>query len=547
MRAVCTAVLLLLLASPAAGRERPDDVAARGIRPDAIRAHVGFLADGLLEGREPGTRGYDVAARYVAAQLEGMGLRPAGDAGSWYQRVPLRRGVLDTARSAVTLVGPDGARALTEGAEWAAFGYAAADEVAVEAPLVYAGFGVTAPDQDWDDYAGVDVRGKIVVLLWGAPSRFPAPVRALHSDFRTQARNAVAHGAVGVLLLLLPADRERFPWDWHVPQVHQGEMHWLDADGSPRDAFSELRGWVLLHDRAGEALFAGSGRTLADAYADAAAGRPASGPLPGSARIRLVTRHTDIASDNVLGLLPGSDPVARGETVLFTAHLDHLGHCPPVNGDDVCHGAYDNASGVAVLLEVARAFATLPKAPRRSVAFAFVTAEEMGLLGSDYLAEHPTKALGRIVANVNLDGAPGYLYAMKDVVAIGREHSTLDAAVQRAARREGLTVAEDPMPEEVFFVRSDQFSFVKRGVPAVFLGEGPTARDPGIDGLATSSAWLKTRYHTPADAFDPQSDWTAVAEGARYTFRVGWEVAGARVAPAWNAGDFFGERFGKVR
>ena len=527
------------------------DAAAKTIHPEQIRAHIRFLSDSLLQGRAPGTPGYDVAAHYVATQLEGLGLQP-GMKGAWFQPVPLQKAAVNASKSALVLLGNGKERKLVDAKDYvlnAWFANSATKEAAsaesdVSAPVVFVGFGVTAPDQNYDDYAGIDVRGKIIAEIYGAPSRFPSTERAYYSDGIVKSRNAVAHGAIGIISVMLPEDWKRYPWDWLVPQIQVGEMHWLDKNGTPHDFFPELRGGALLSQQGAEQLFAGAPKTLEQVFSSARASQTQSFGLPVTAHIHTMSGQTALQSPNIVAELKGSDPALRDQYVVYTAHVDHLGICPAVEGDNVCHGALDNASGTSTLLEIARAYASLPRAPRRSVLFVFVTGEEMGLLGSDYFAHFPAVPLKSIVANVNIDGAPGSYFAMKDVVALGMEHSTLAGDVASAARRMGYEISPDPMPEEVFFIRSDQYSFVLQGVPAVDITDGIKATDPKIDGLAVIKKWMVTRYHTPLDNIDQPIDFESTAKGSVLNFLVGYEVAQQDEVPAWNKGDFFGGTFG---
>jgi len=256
-----------------------------------------------------------------------------------------------------------------------------------------------------------------------------------------------------------------------------------------------------------------------------------------------VSAETTYESPNIIGEIVGSDPALRDQFVVYTAHVDHLGICPPIDGDNVCHGAFDNASGVSTLLEIARAYASLPRPPRRSVLFVFVTGEEMGLLGSDYFAHAPTVPLNKIVANVNIDGAPGLRFPMKDVVAMGAEHSNIDKVAESAAREIGYALIPDPMPEETGFIRSDQYSFVLQGVPAVNMSSGITSSDPTINALELQKKWLITRYHTPLDNMDQPFDYESGAKAAGLNFLVGYELAQRNQPPEWNKGDFFGTKF----
>jgi Zn-dependent M28 family amino/carboxypeptidase len=522
----------------------PEQSAMNSIRPEAIRAHMRFLSDSLLQGRGTGTPGYQIAARYVATQLEAAGLHPAGVNGTWYQTVPLRKSVLDDGKSSVVLVTKSGVQTLVPLKDYVQFGDLIKTDNSVEGPVVFVGFGVTAKENDYDDYAGVDAKGKIVVVIDGAPAKFPSTVRAYYSDNIVKQRNAVAHGAVGFMDLMLPDDQKRNPWEWIVPQIQMGNMEWLEKDGSPHNVFPELRGWALLNQSGAEKLFAGAGKTLAQLFDAAKAGQPQSLALPVTARIHSISSHTSADSPNIIGQVQGSDPGLRNQYVVYTAHVDHLGICPPVNGDNVCHGALDNASGDASLLEISRAFASLPQAPRRSILFVFVTGEEMGLLGSDYFANFPTVPRSAIVANLNIDGAPGLYYPMKDLIVLGIEHSTLEQQVQSATKQIGYSLSPDPMPEENFFIRSDQYSFVQQGIPAVDISDGTQSSDPKVDGMKLLREWMVTKYHTPLDNMDQTLDYASGAKAAGVNFLVGYEVAQQDAAPIWDKGDFFGEKFG---
>lgn len=522
----------------------PEQAAMNAIRPEAIRAHMRFLSDSLLQGRAPGTPGYELAARYVATQLEAAGVRPAGVNGTWYQTVPLRKSVIDDSKSSLVLVSKSGEQTLISLKDYVLYGDLNRTDASVEAPVVFVGFGVTATERAYDDYAGTDVKGKIVVLLDGAPAKFPATVRAYYSDIIVKERNAVAHGAVAFMDLMTPEDQNRYAWDWVVPQVRMGYMEWLENNGNPHNTFAELRGGALLNQSGAEKLFAGAQETLDQIFDAARASRPQALALPVIARIHALSSHTSADSPNIIGQVMGSDPALRNQYVVYTAHVDHLGICPPVNGDNVCHGALDNASGTASLLEIARVFARLPKAPRRSILFVFVTGEEMGLLGSDYFANVPTVPRSAIAANINIDGAPGLFYAMKDLVALGEEHSSLEQEVRSAAKRIGYSLSPDPMPEENFFVRSDQYSFVLQGIPAVDIEDGIQSVDPRIDGLKLQKEWMVTKYHTPLDNMDQDFDYDSAAKAAGVNFLVGYDVAQQDATPTWNKGDFFGDKFG---
>jgi len=524
----------------------PLNTALEAIRPEAIRAHMRFLADDLLEGRGTGTRGYDLAARYVAAHFESLGLEPAGPGGSYYQTVPLREIRLVPEESSLVLMRGGKSEPLTLQKDFLMFGSALHTETQVEAPLVFAGYGVTATERGYDDYAGVDVRGKIVALLSGAPPSFPSAERAHFSSRVLKAENAARRGAVGMLFLRTQKDEQVFPWAAAARMSRQPSLRWLSPDGTPNDVQPEIRGGAWLSREVSGSLFSGAPKGFSEALASADRSEPQAFPLPVTVRIRTSGRHAPLESPNVLAVLRGSDPRLRDEYVVYTAHLDHEGIGEPRDGDSIYNGALDNASGVAQMLEVARAFTRLAAPPRRSVLFLAVTAEEHGLLGSDYFARYPTVPAAQIVANVNLDGG-AILYSTVDVVAHGAEHSSLGGVVQRAAKRLGLELSPDPAPEQTFFIRSDQYSFVKQGIPAVFIFPGMRSADPGVQGASVFQNYLDARYHSPQDDMSQTFSFEAGATGARLNFLIGYDVAQQEDRPRWNPGDFFGRTFGHAR
>ena len=504
------------------------------IPPSEIAAHVRFLADDLLEGRKSGTRGHRVAEAYVASVFEAAALEPGAAEGSFLQAVPLRHASVERQRSSVAVHARGRRSALVPGTDYVLIADVLRTESSVRAPVIFVGHGVSAPGLGHDDYAGVDVRGAAVAVLGGAPERFPEHARAWYSSPRIKHETAAAHGAVGVLTLRSPDDERDVPWRHVRRHAEAGTTRWVGAEGVPHGVRPEIQGEALLSRDGAEKLFARAGRSLQRALRDVKAGRPAALRLPVEIEILTRSRHTPVVSQNVLARLPGSDPALSGESVVFTAHLDHLGRRGS-DGDTLHNGAYDNASGVAMLLEIARAFAAAPRPPRRSVLFAAVTAEELGLLGSDFLAEHPPPGAGTIVANLNLDMVL-MLEEVEDVVAYGAQHSTLGAIVEEEASALRLAISPDPIPEQAVFVRSDQLSFVRRGIPSIFLevGHGRGGRH-----RQRMELWMRDVYHTPEDEPDQPMHLESGARFALLNFRVGWRVADAQERPRWNPGDFF--------
>ncbi len=502
------------------------------IRPAALRAHVLFLADDALEGRGTGTPGHRIAAQYVATQLAALGLEPAGERGGWFQDVPLRAMTRDDAACSLEV---DGTPVAAEHAIF--YPFAAEDRHEVQAPMVYVGFGITAADQKYDDLGDVDLRGKIAVVLRGAPPAFaPATSRAVHSDFDRKAARLAERGAVAMLVVHTPEGEKVRPWAARRADNQFESMDWVEG-GRPGTspaipaASIDMTAFAALLGTAGDA------GTL---WEEAAAGRARPLALGRSARLRIAATFRDLTSPNVAGVLRGGDPTLAGEYVVFTAHLDHLGVGAPVEGDAIYNGAIDDAIGVAGLLEIARAFAALPVPPPRSILFLAVTGEEKGLLGSDYFVGHPTVPLRSIIANVNLDSLFP-LYEIFDVVALGAAHSSLKRNVEEAARALRVAVSEDPSPEQAYFIRSDQYSFVKRGIPSLFPGPGYLdASGDSRRNRATGEAWSHKHYHQPSDEWrdgEDRADWAA--KEVRLYFLMGLSIARDPQRPTWNPGDIF--------
>lgn len=524
----------LMLAAPAVGAPPESEAAAA-----RVKAHIGFLASDLLQGREAGSPGYDIAANYVASQFAQLGLKPAGANGGYFQPVPLLAvRPADEGRFVV--------RGKTGEAVQLVFGedvmpgnpYGPANRT-LSAPLVFVGFGVVAPEHKRDDYAGLDVKGKIVVVLQGAPSGFQTEERAYYANGRTKRVQAAARGAVGMISVYLPSDEKRRPFASAKRTWKSWAMTWRKPEGAPSDVAPQTPQLGTISISGASKLFAGA-KVSYDQVAAAAAkpkGDPPRFALPTRLDVTLNTESKTLESANVAGMIEGSDPRLRDEVVVLSAHLDHIGVTPPVNGDEINNGALDNASGIATTLEVARAFQVSGKAPRRSVLFLAVTAEEKGLLGAEYFARNPTVPLPSLVANVNLD-MPILTYDFLDVIAFGAERSSLGGAVRAAAAREGVTLSADPMPEEGLFTRSDHFRFVEVGVPSTFLMTGFLN-----GGEAKFRGFLAGCYHKPCDDVSQGLDYAAGAKFARINYEIAREIADADARPKWNKGDFFGGKF----
>ncbi|WOX03913.1 M28 family metallopeptidase [Microbulbifer pacificus] len=537
------------LQSASATSPQPSTQSLPGADSARVRKDVEFLSADALAGRQTGSAGYQQAADYVAARFKALGLQSiTGD--DYFQPVPFREASWAGERASLVLHGRDGDVSLKLGEDFIAGPPTTAENTSVTGELVFVGYGIEAPAFGLDDYAGLDLKGKIAVMLDGRPPQLPNEVGAHYSSARTKRKIAAAHGAVGSITLNTPAREARRPFARSAAHLADPSFDWLGADGIPGSAVASMHPSMVLDMPAAKKLFAGSPKTLEAVFAEMDSGETPKGfALSASASLASQSSHKQVMSPNVVGLLPGSDPKLKNEYVVFSAHLDHIGVNEQAHGkdgegahDQINNGAQDNAAGIAVMLEVARLFAEAGQAPRRSLLFVAVTAEEEGLLGSDYFAQHPPVAPKAMVANINLD-MPMLLYPFHDVIAFGAEHSSLGKTAANAAASTGLKLSPDPMPEQVIFVRSDHYSFVRQGVPSIYLITGREAVDPEINGTEAQEGFLKTRYHRPSDEADAQISYVAAKQFADVNFAIAKEVADAERKPSWNAGDFFGDLY----
>lgn len=521
--------------SLALGASAAEIVPSFATAPDNIRAHMAYLASDELKGRDAGTPEYDLAAAYVVRQFQEMGLKPLGENGSFLQSVDLiRHRPLD--QGAVRLIGPNGPVDLKPFEDFRASNVAHGKDVNVSAPAVFAGFGVVAPNIGRDDFAGLDVKGKIVVVLDGAPPQVSAKDRPFVSSARNKALMAQKRGAVGLVIVSATATPAFRP-DGPRPQA---PLSWTWATKDGNAGFGGAPVLAQIGPSGAAKLFAGARQSYAQvsAASKTKAADPARFDLPVSIHAYAMGEVAEPRkSSNVVAVIEGSDPVLKNEYVVMSGHLDHVAPLrTPVNGDAINNGALDNAGGIATLIEAARAFSTGPK-PKRSVIFLAVTAEEKGLIGADYFVRHPTVPKEAIVSNVNLD-MPVMTYDFTDVAAIGAEHSTIIEAVTRAANRMNVAVSPDPVPELGIFTRSDHYRFVEQGIPAVFLIGGFQN-----GGEKAFRDFYANRYHKPGDDLNQALDYQAGAKWARLNYEIARELADQPQRPVWKKDNLFGGRF----
>ena len=535
--AATVAFAALLALSPATRAASPEDIQSAA----DIHAHMAFLASDLLRGREAGSVDFDIAASYVASQMEQLGLKPlGGDGKSYLQPVPL---LSYRAADQGVLVLKDGAgkeEPLKFGEDYIVRGSALGAEIKLAAPLVFAGFGVVAPEHGRDDYAGLDVKGKIVVLLGGAPKNYQTEERAYYGNGRTKAAAALAHGAVGILGLDTITGEKLYPFANAARQYQSWGVVWRDAQGKPSIP-SPIPSLGTISVAGVSKLFAGAPQSAETilAAAETPEGAIKGFDLPRSLGATLHSELKEVQSENVVGLMEGSDPKLKDEVVVLSAHLDHLGITPPVDGDSINNGALDNAAGVATTLEVAKLFRNHGKAPKRSLLFLVDTAEEKGLVGAEYFARNPTVPAKSIVADVDLD-MPILTYEFTDVVAFGADRSSIGPSVKKAASKMNVKLSPDPMPDEGIFTRSDHYRFVEQGVPAVFLITGFAN-----GGEAAFGDFMAKHYHKPSDDMNLPIRFDVGAKFAKLNYEITRELAETPVKPSWNKGDFFGEKYAK--
>ncbi|MET3713640.1 Zn-dependent M28 family amino/carboxypeptidase [Sphingomonas trueperi] len=540
LRPTAPLALLLVAASPALAQTATERnaviTAPLPAEQAALKSHVMFLASDALKGREAGTPEFEIAANYVASQFYAAGLKPAGDDGGYLQKVPLVSYKLDGSGAMSIGRGKGAPVALEAGKDFIAGANPEKPEYSVTAPVVFVGYGIVGLGRD--DYKGVDVKGKIVAFFGGAPSSFPGEEGAHFQNPAAKAEIAKKHGAIGYITLESPLTAKTRPFAMYAAYANRPRVSWGNPDGTGHIAAPGTPGLGLLSLAGAEKLFAGA-KTPWAAIAKAAAVDGATFKafqLPATLTVAAKTALTPMPSFNVAGLIEGSDPKLAGEVVVLSAHLDHIGvGRPDSKGDTINNGALDDAIGTASLIEEAKRFKAAGTKPRRSILFLAVTAEEKGLVGSDYFANNPT-IKNRIVADVNLD-MPIITYPFEDIVVYGANHSTLGPIVAKAAAEIGVKMSDDPLPGENIFVRSDHYNFVRKGVPSVFLWPGA-----GGPGRAAIDHFMKNHYHQPSDQIDqqPAINWQSGVRFVDVNFRIANAIANGDERPVWNKGDFFG-------
>jgi len=507
------------------------------INPERIRAHVRFLSHDLLEGRGTGQRGGDIAAEYIATQFALYGLRPAGDNGTYLQKVPMV-GITPSQETTFSLIPASGSRmTLKVLDDYVSYDQTQQPQSDVDAPIVYVGYGIHAPEYNWDDYKDTDVRGKVLLMLVNEPASddpkfFKGKALTYYGRWTYKYEEAARRGAVGVLLIH-QNEMAGYPWEV-VRNSNSGEKSYLKLDGTPK---LKAAAWIQLG--VARKLVNGAGLNLEKLMSDAQSRDFKPVALPAKLQAHIFSKIRPFESNNVIAELPGSDPKLKNEGVLYTAHYDHLGIRPDMPGDNIYNGANDNATGCGVLLELARAFGQAAQKPRRSILFASVTGEEQGLLGSEYLGKHPPFPAGRITLDLNYDDLPP-LGSPEEVEVSGAERTSFYRIVEATAKDFRLTIRPDAHPEAGHFYRSDHFSLARVGIPSFSINEG--VKYKGHDeawGLQQDQEYNEKHYHQPSDEYRPDMDFTGDATMARFGFILGWQAASLPKVVSWEKGDEF--------
>lgn len=537
--------VILVFAFPACTSENPsyrpslDAVQAlERVSTHSLMGHVRFLSHDLLEGRGPGTRGDHLTQSYIASHMELLGLQPGGDNGTYVQSFPM---ISSTVDPAITLTFTSGERSLRLRNRAEFVGVAGRQQAQVEvrnAELVFVGYGINAPEQEWDDYKDADVRGKILLFMNNDPATndpgfFGGPARTYYGRWTYKYEIAAQKGAAGAIVI---HTRESAGYGWNVVENSWSRERFALAE-DPSAPTTLFTGWLTT--AAAENVLRLAGHSLAGLTA--AAEHKTFRPIPLGITMSTVIRTAikTASSANVVGILRGSDPVLKDEAVVITAHHDHLGITSPVEGDSINNGALDNATGVSALLNIARMFVSLSEKPKRSIVFAAVGAEESGTLGSEFYVRHPNVPAGHIAANINIDGI-NIFGRTRDIIMIGHGKSNIDSILADITAWQNRVVRPDQSPEQGSFYRSDQFNFAKAGVPCMYLRAGVEYLDKPANfaGLKTNE-YIDKHYHQPSDEIHPDWDLAGGVEDVQLMFLVALEIANRKEMPVWNTGDEF--------
>ena len=539
MRKSLIAVVILLAASGA--YVTAQTLRQEKVDPEKIRAHVKFLSSDLLEGRGMGQRGSDIAAEYIATQFALDGLKAAGDQGSYFQEVPMVR--ITTLPDTTASLAPKNGEPLQlkNLDDFVIHNETQTDVADIDVPIVFVGYGITAPEYKWDDYKGVDLKGKVALLFVNEPTSddpkfFKGKALTYYGRWTYKYEETARHGAVAALII---HRRDLASYGWEVVRNSNGkDKSYLRLDGTPR---LQAASWIQLD--VAKKLAGMSGMDIDKMFQQAQSRDFRPVELPVRLKAHVVSTIRPFNSRNVLAMLPGSDPSRRDETVMYTAHYDHLGIDTSAKGDNIYNGAVDNATGCGILLELARAWSQSDQQgqqpPPRSILFAAVTAEEQGLLGSEFLGKHFSTPVGKVTLDLNYD-AVAPIGDPEEIEITGADRTTFYPQVEKTAQKYGLSIREDAQPEAGHYYRSDHFSLARVGIPAFSISEGMKFK--GHDeawGRAQAKDYVEHHYHQPSDEYRPEMDFTGLAKVAQFGYDLGLQAASQPALIQWQSGDEF--------
>jgi hypothetical protein len=508
---------------------------------DEVKKHIAYLADDKLKGRLPGTPEYKMAIEYVEEQLKKFKIQPAGENGTYRQAVSIRSTRNIKEKSSMTLLNGSSEETLEEGKDYVLLADPNTTESRLTAEVVFAGYGIAAPELGHDDYADVDAEGKVVLLLWGVPEgKFGSSENAHFGNFRSKYEMAHEQGARGVIILAPPVIGDNFAR--LAGRYGRGGRVAVAPDGKTSgyrsNPFRDIE-FVSVMSWSGAAKLLGQENKNSRELAGMLYAPKEEVKISSKVQVVSVSEHEEFTTYNVAGVMEGSDPELKNEYVIHSAHLDHVGVGNAVEGDSIYNGAHDNASGSASLLEIARLYTSLKKdKPKRSILFLWVTAEEMGLLGSLYFGANPTVPKEQIVADINTD-MPTLIAPLLSIEPLGAEHSSLMNEVKTAAEQLDLEVMPDHMPEQVRFVRSDQYSFILQGIPSLHIKYGLKTKDPNKDLTEQIEDYTENVYHKPSDELNELFDFDAARTYVQLNFLISYQVAQEEKRPKWNGDSFF--------
>ena len=526
---LCCLGVFLLACNPSSS----DDPLADAINIQEFNRHLAALSKDQWMGRDTGTPGYDSASSYIEKFIHSLELLPGGLQNSYKQPIKFQNSTLVENSLQLYI---DQNKLITE-VDYTMPAVSELESINIDAPLVFAGFGIDNPGLGYSDLDNIDLSGKVAMIIRGAPDSFGMVERAVTTSNEVSNKALQDRGALAVIRVIPESYHRVRSWPELVSRSKRPRLRHQSPENKQQSIPSLTMNYKCARD-----ILEKAGKDYSVLMDSLLAGKPTSFGLDFNVQLSAIFNHNEITSHNLAGIIEGTDPKLKHEYMVMTAHLDHIGISQAVNGDSINNGTLDNASGSAALMIFAEAFKNMPP-PKRSIMFLWVTAEEKGLLGSDYFAKYPTIEHMHIVANLNIDGIIGMIVETKDVIAYGYEHSNLSKSVDHAVAKLGMIVSPDPLPEQNIFVRSDQYSFVKNGIPALYVVSGRTASDPSQDGLQLFNDWLKYRYHKPSDDMDQPMSIPGIDKELKLNFLIANHIANREEPIAWNSNSFLFKMF----